>query len=260
MEYPGHVVKEGERDRQLVRSIQERLDASGCGPLGKTGTFGPKTRTAVQLFQARHVDAAGAPLRQDGKVGPLTWAALFGDGALPAAPEAPSPFLGAVLATAGSQVGVMEQPRDSNSGPEVDGYLRRAGVSLDLPTKRKPWCCAFVYWCFDETARSQVRTNPMMRTAGCLTHWDGAEALGAERIAGWRAAHDPGLLTPGMVFIMDYGEGKGHTGFVEGIESGLLHTIEGNTDGSRTREGGGVYRLTRKITDINKGFIDYRNA
>jgi hypothetical protein len=37
----------------------------------------------------------------------------------------------------------------------------------------------------------------------------------------------------------------------------LLATIEGNTDASKTREGGGVYRLTRKIVEINPGYISY---
>jgi hypothetical protein len=257
MKYPGHVIKEGEGDKSLVRAIQAKLDALGCGPLGKTGTFGPKTKAAVKLFQARHVDAAGSPLKQDGKVGPLTWAALFGHDTLPSTTGAPSPYLAAVLARADSQIGVREQPKDSNSGPEVDEYLRRAGVPLTLPMKKKPWCCAFVYWCFDETARAQDRQNPMIRTAGCLDHWDGAPSHGGRRITASRAANDPGLLTPGMVFILDYGEGRGHTGFVEGVSAGLLHTIEGNTDASLTREGGGVYRLTRKLADINKGFIDY---
>jgi hypothetical protein len=60
-----------------------------------------------------------------------------------------------------------------------------------------------------------------------------------------------------MIFIIDHGRGLGHTGLVEKVSGGLLTTIEGNTDASKTREGGGVYRLTRKIVEINKGFIDY---
>jgi hypothetical protein len=60
-----------------------------------------------------------------------------------------------------------------------------------------------------------------------------------------------------MIFIIDHGGGLGHTGLVEKVAGGLLTTIEGNTDASRTREGGGVYRLTRKIVELNKGFIDY---
>jgi hypothetical protein len=97
----------------------------------------------------------------------------------------------------------------------------------------------------------------MVRTAGCLDHWNRAGQRGVRRIAGPRAASDPSLVTPGMVFIMDFGRGLGHTGFVERVEGGLIHTIEGNTDPTQSREGGGVYRLVRKMADIKKGYIDY---
>jgi len=257
MEYPGHVIKEGESDTTIVAAIQAQLDACACGPAGKTGIFGPATKSSVKLFQARNVDAEGNSLKQDGRVGPITWGALFGVETVPATTEPTSPFLGAVLLKAASQVGILEEPRNSNSGPEVDDYLQRAGVSLDLPGNAKPWCCAFVYWCFDETALAQGRPNPMMRTAGCLAHWNGSPRHGARRIPATQATNDPALISPGMIFIIDHGSGRGHTGLVERVEAGFLHTIEGNTDASRTREGGGVYRLTRKLGEVNKGFLDY---
>ena len=101
------------------------------------------------------------------------------------------------------------------------------------------------------------RSNPMVKTAGCLDHWRRAPSRKAQRILKQRAVGNPDLVRPGMIFIIDHGGGFGHTGLVEKVAGGLLTTIEGNTDASRTREGGGVYRLTRKIVDINKGFIDY---
>jgi hypothetical protein len=97
----------------------------------------------------------------------------------------------------------------------------------------------------------------MFKTAGCLAHWNGAPSMGARRIQRHQAVADPSLVQPGMVFIMDFGGGKGHTGLVEQVHGGHIVTIEGNTDASKTREGGGVYRLTRKLVEINKGFIDY---
>lgn len=97
----------------------------------------------------------------------------------------------------------------------------------------------------------------MVKTAGCLDHWNRALAHGATRVTATAARNNTALLAPGMVFIMDFGEGKGHTGLIESINGGLFTTIEGNTDASRTREGGGVYRLTRKVGEINKGYIDY---
>jgi hypothetical protein len=56
---------------------------------------------------------------------------------------------------------------------------------------------------------------------------------------------------------MAHVEGLGHTGQVEKVAGGLRTTIEGKTEASKMREGSDVYRLTRKIVEINKGFIDY---
>jgi len=256
MQYPGRVIKLGDTDPIIVTEIQNQLNARGCGPLDPIGTFGPKTNASVKLFQARNVDLEGNTLKVDGKVGPLTWGALFGNDTVPVSGIS-SPYLGAVIAKASTQLGVREQPKNSNSGPEVDEYLLRAGVSLDLDWRDKPWCCAFVYWCFDETARAQGRPNPMARTAVCLEHWDLAVEHEGRRVRANDGLNNPTLVAPGMVFIMDYGGGKGHTGFIESVNGALLHTIEGNTDGSGTNEGGGVYRLVRKMAAINKGYIEY---
>jgi hypothetical protein len=55
------------------------------------------------------------------------------------------------------------------------------------------------------------------------------------------------MIKPGMVFFIDTGGGKGHAGIVVSINGSNIETIEGNTDGSGSREGDGVYRRTRKI-------------
>ncbi len=60
----------------------------------------------------------------------------------------------------------------------------------------------------------------------------------------------------GDIFIMDYGHGIGHTGFVDSVDQdGIhIHTIEGNTNDEGSREGFEVCRRTRKISAC-KGFI-----
>jgi hypothetical protein len=261
MMYPGRIIKTGEQDAEIVKELKRRLN----GVLGAEHdpsirldpddpNFGPRMKQAVKLFQARNVDPDGRPLKQDGEIGSITWSVLFGSDTVPVSADAGTPLLGRVIRTAAAEEAkqVREAPKNSNRGREVDEYLLRAGVSPGLS-----WCCAFVYWCFDESARGMGRPNPMVRTAGCLDHWRRAPARGAKRIMKQEAVDNPGLVKPGMVFIMDHGGGLGHTGLVEKVAGGLLTTLEGNTDASRTREGGGVYRLTRKIGDINKGFIDY---
>ncbi len=264
MNYPGHVVKAGEGDAGVVKALKKRLNEALShktdDPLWLDPTnpnFGPQTTQVVKLFQMRNVDQTGHPLKPDGLVGSITWSVLFGEGAVPKATSAPGPFIAKVLAVAAEQERrkVREEPKNSNRGPEVSQYLKRVGLGPGYA-----WCCAFVYWCFDEAAKAAGRPNPMVRTAGCLDHWNRAKGQGARRLLKHQAVADPSLLTPGMVFIMDYGGGAGHTGFIESIGGGLVTTIEGNTDGSGTREGGGVYRLQRKIVSINKGFIDYSQS
>lgn len=261
MKYPGRVVKVGESNVAVVKALKTALskalvlqgsDALDLDP--ENPAFGARMKRAVQLFQTRHLDAQGQPLKADGEVGAITWAALFGQEQVPHAESAADSFLAQVLkmASGEEEKGVREEPRNSNRGPEVDVYLKCAGASPGLA-----WCCAFVYWCFEKAAIAGKRDNPMFKTAGCLSHWNNAAKRGASRIPSADAVANPSLLQPGMVFIMDYGKVLGHTGFVERLEGGHIVTVEGNTDASMTREGGGVYRLTRKLVSVNKGFIDY---
>jgi CHAP domain/Putative peptidoglycan binding domain len=264
MQYPGRLVKAGETDASLVRALKVQLNrALGFAPRSaqrlneRDGTFGPALTQAVKLFQARHVDDEGRPLVQDGRVGAITWAALFGSDSVPVVVAAADRYLARVVRVAQHEVAreVREVPANSNRGPRVEDYQRRAGSRPGLA-----WCCSFVYWCFDEAADALARENPMVRTAGCLDHWQRAAGNGASRISRARAIANPGVLSPGMIFVMDHGGGLGHTGIIASVSGALLTTIEGNTDASRTREGGGVYQLTRKVNEINLGFLDYRNA
>src|SRR4051812_9565638 len=182
MESPGRIIKVGERDVEIVRAIKRQLnEALGTADDSElhldpnNGTFGPKMKRAVLLFQARNVDSAGLPLKQDGEVGSVTWGALFGLDTVATHTEATSPLLANALRIAGEQVAskVREIPRNSNRGPEVDEYLRCAGCPPG-----NSWCCAFVYWCIDKAAKQLGRTNPMVQTAGCLDHWQRAAAQG----------------------------------------------------------------------------------
>lgn len=261
MRYPGRVVKMGEADAAVVRALKNQLNKalalSGDDKLvldPDNPAFGTKVKQAVMLFQARNVDPEGRPLKPDGEVGAITWGVLFGEKAVASTSKPADKFLGEVLAVALAEDAkkVREVPPNSNRGPEVEAYLASVGLG-----RGNPWCCAFTYWCFEQAAQARRRANPMVRTGGCLAHWNGAVAKGAQRIPKDDAVNNPALVKPGMVFIMDFGGGKGHTGFVVAVRGGLIDTVEGNTDASQSREGGGVYQLTRKLVDVNKGFIDY---
>jgi len=261
MRYPGRVIKEGERDRNIVRSLKVRLNEilapGGDGSLRldpDEPSYGPKMKRAVKLFQTRSVDREGRPLKQDGQVGSLTWAALFGDEAVVNRGTTDDPLLLAAIRVAAQEEAarVREVPVDSNRGPRVEMYQSSAGVAPG-----NAWCCAFVYFCMLQASQEVHLANPMVRTGGCLDHWNKAKARGVRLVNKGEAIANPALISPGMIFIMSHGGNFGHTGFVERTLGGLLTTIEGNTNAGGSREGGGVYRLTRKVAEVNKGFIDY---
>jgi hypothetical protein len=171
MNFPNRIIKAGEPDTKIVKAIQQRLIELGISNLEGTGVFGPKTTGAVKQFQSTHRDKEGNLLLADGKVGSVTWAALFGEDTVPSSEDAPNTLLAEMLTVASGQVGVMEDPPGSNMGEMVNRYL--ASVDCDPGNF---WCAAFVYWCFNEGAKNLGRRNPLFKTAGCLEHWNNTTA------------------------------------------------------------------------------------
>lgn len=255
--YPDRVIQMGEDDPKVVKQIKKQLnlrlfpnDEESRLDLAKPA-FDAATKRAVQLFQMRNTDAQGQPLVVDGKVGPITWAELFETDPVPILlPKAG--LLTEVLRVARLEIGVREEPRNSNLGPRVEEYQALTG------TRGKAWCVSFVYWCFNEAAKNVGVPNPMFKTAGVLKHWEECTKVGGKRLTASDAAANPKSIKPGMIFVVDYGKGLGHSGLVEAVDGAFLKTLEGNTDASgKDREGGGVYEVTRKLNSVNTGFVLY---
>lgn len=146
------------------------------------------------------------------------------------------------LSIAATQLGVEEVPRGSNWGDTVKAYL--LSVGLNFPAS---WCMAFVYWCFNEAARELGVKNPLIKTGGVLHSWN--KSAKAFKVVG-----EP---QPGDIFIMNYGGGLGHTGIVEKVDTSVVHTIDGNTNDTGSREG---YEVCRKIRYRSKiiGYLRYQ--
>src|SRR5260370_1647987 len=254
--FPGQTITAGSQDTENVLTIQRRLNAVGCGPIAEDGAFGPETLEAIELFQARSVDQFGTPLKVDGRVGPMTWGTLFGLDIQPTVVVSPSALLSQTLVQAGQEVGVLEDPLGSNRGPRVDQYLRSVG--LDPAQGGFSWCAAFVYFCFAQASSTRNVNNPVVRTAGVLDHWNVAGPRGIHPLSTEDCQHKPSLVTTCMIFIITTDGGHGHTGLVEDVRGLALTTIEGNTNAGGSREGIGVFRRTsRRVSDINRGFIHY---
>jgi len=254
--FPGRVIKAGSQDKASILAIQSRLNMVGCGPVQEDGQFSAETFEAVQLFQARSLDFENHPLKVDGSVGPMTWAALFKSSVLPSVVTPVAPLMQQVMVIAGGEVGVMEQPPGSNRGPQVDQYL--TSVGLNPADGSFAWCAAFVYWCFREASVQLGVPNPAVKTAGALDVWHLSGPKGFRPITPAEAADRPGAIGPGMVFVLSTGGGHGHVGFIESVQGVVLTTIEGNTNDGGSREGVGVFRRHgRQINGINQGFVDY---
>jgi hypothetical protein len=143
------------------------------------------------------------------------------------------------LNVAQSQIGTQEIPRGSNAGPQVELYLKSVGLA-----KGYPWCMAFIYWCHQQVSQAQGLKNPLIKTGGVLRQYNEMPA---------KNKHSTPQV--GDVFIMDFGAGIGHTGFVlEVLPNGEIKTIEGNTNQNGSREGYQVCIRTRKQKTI-KAFL-----
>lgn len=139
------------------------------------------------------------------------------------------------ISIAQGELGKAEIPKGSNAGPHVEKYLKSVGLKGGYA-----WCMAFVYWCCKEAAKPGL-----IKTAGVLRQWN-------EIPAKYK------VTTPqaGDIFIMDFGKGMGHTGFVESVQGDRIFTIEGNSNDEGSREG---YEVCRKpggrLISSCKGFI-----
>jgi len=69
--------------------------------------------------------------------GPLRPGTVFSTQAF----DASAPLRKLVIDIAASQIGVVEHPRGSNRGPEVDEYISTTG--LDPTEDSYPWCVCF---------------------------------------------------------------------------------------------------------------------
>ncbi|WP_428232495.1 CHAP domain-containing protein [Flavobacterium sp.] len=136
-----------------------------------------------------------------------------------------------------AQIGVEEIPKYSNSGPEVEIYLKSVGL-----TKGYSWCMAFIYWCAQNAALQTKLKNPLKKTGGVLDQYNSSPLLKQT------------MPQVGDIFILDLGKGLGHTGLIEKITGNIIHTIEGNTNDNGSREGYKVCRRKREIKAI-KGFL-----
>lgn len=257
--FNGKLIRKNSNQITEINQIQDALKKLGLGQGLTTGLYDSAMESAVKLFQSRNVDAAGYPLKVDGVIGLFTWTALFGIQVFLPPSQTVSILSSQALATAISQIGIVEIPGQPNRGVQVDEYLITAGIGNPAanPPNGYNWCQAFVYWCFVKACGNLNCTNPLPKTAGVLDHWNRASD---KRITKSRAQANLNIIHAGMLFVYDHGNNHGHIGFIESIyPDGRFITVEGNTKILTNTDGSGVFRLERrKLIDKELiGFLSY---
>lgn len=160
--------------------------------------------------------------------------------------------------TLAQNVNVREIPAGSNRSPEIDRYFDLVGLNnRKKGNNGYPWCAAFVYAMFHDFCKKLGLKNPVIKTAGVMSHWNKADS--SLKIPISKARSNPSLIKPGQVFIQSR-KGGGHTGIITAVDTKnkTFTTIEGNTNDKLSGEGHRVGRNTRKLSQGSLiGFIDY---
>lgn len=137
-----------------------------------------------------------------------------------------------VLDTARAELGVREDPPDSNRVKYNDWYYNRTVMGSAYP-----WCMAFVQWVFDQAGKPLP-----FKTASCSA------------LLNWYRKNRPECVVkdprPGDIIIYTFS----HTGIVESTAGGTVTAIEGNTAAGNDANGGQVQRRTRK-TSLVRAYI-----
>ncbi len=142
-----------------------------------------------------------------------------------------------VEATYIQEIGVREAT-GRNDGERVEAYLRAVGFG-----KGHAWCAAFVSWTFQQCGVKAVKSawSPAWFPVGKVI-W----SRGNKQQSVCPAAGDVfGIYFPSRKRIA-------HVGFVHRWGKKYVETVEGNTNEAGSREGDGVYKKRRLISQIYK--------
>jgi len=121
-----------------------------------------------------------------------------------------------------------------NDGKRVEEYLSTVGLK-----RGDPYCAAFVSWVFKQAGYNLPRTG-----------WSPALFPTSELVKAAAPGNVFGIYFPAIKRIA-------HCGLVVESRGDWITTVEGNTDASGGREGGGVYQRLRHKKSIRM-FSDWR--
>lgn len=143
------------------------------------------------------------------------------------------------------EIGV-EEVAGTNCGPRVNEF--KAATNLP-PAEEWPWCAAFVCWVVSEAMRaSGIKETAYFKRPRTASAW-GFErwSLAQDATTNTRKPHR-GDIQPGDIVVFTFS----HIGIALSFPDadGFVATVEGNTDGEGSREGGAVLRKRRHVSKI----------
>ncbi len=141
------------------------------------------------------------------------------------------------------EIGV-EEVNGTNCGPRVDVY--KAATNLP-PHEAWPWCAAFVDWVVMQAMISTGKKYTFQRptTAGA---WDLENWSLRQDNSTWTKKPHNGDIKAGDIVVFRFS----HVGIAISApdKNGNVQTTEGNTDSQGSREGGGVFKKSRHLSEI----------
>ena len=178
----------------------------------------------------------------DGEDGPVTWNAILSDLSTKKDVMNGKDIPQKMVLLAREEIGVSEVD-GSNCGPRVDEY--KAATWLDSD-KGWPWCAAFLCWLLREAIKGEEVSFKRPQTAGAWDFENWAKKQVASGIDLRKPTNED--IKAGDIVIFTFS----HIGLaVKDIDpSGYVITIEGNTNGAGSREGGSVLEKKRHVSKI----------
>tara|TARA_R110002020_G_scaffold328434_3_gene544410 strand:+ start:782 stop:1402 length:621 start_codon:yes stop_codon:yes gene_type:complete len=178
----------------------------------------------------------------DGADGPVTWNAILAK----LSTKEPAVSGGSIgekmVSLAREEIGVSEVD-GSNCGPRVDEY--KAATWLDAD-KGWPWCAAFICWLVREAIEGEDVRFKRPKTAGAWDFENWAKQESTNNVELRKPTNED--IKAGDIVIFTFS----HIGLAvkDADSSGYVITIEGNTNGAGSREGGSVLEKKRHVSKI----------
>tara|TARA_R100001163_G_scaffold60229_1_gene49355 strand:+ start:98 stop:718 length:621 start_codon:yes stop_codon:yes gene_type:complete len=178
----------------------------------------------------------------DGADGPVTWNAILAKLSTKNPVASGGSVVEKMVRLAREEIGVSEVD-GSNCGPRVDEY--KAATWLDAD-KGWPWCAAFICWLVREAIEEEDVKFKRPRTAGAWDFENWAKQQSTNGVELRKPTNED--IKAGDIVVFTFS----HIGLAvkDADSSGYVVTIEGNTNGAGSREGGSVLEKKRHVSKI----------